>query len=70
MLRDALLVSELSSLIQFLAEPGAAAVRPVVYYRYFTDAFHHGLTHGQVYTTGDQTAVRSERPPAKVPFLA
>lgn len=35
-LRDALLVSELSSLIQFLAEPGAAAVRPVVYYRYFT----------------------------------
>lgn len=31
--------------------------RRTVYYRYFTDAFHHGLAHGQVYTTGDQTAV-------------
>ncbi|GIJ22854.1 GNAT family N-acetyltransferase [Micromonospora lutea] len=31
--------------------------RGAVYYRYFRDAFHHGLEHGAVYTTGDQCAV-------------
>ncbi|MFI7026959.1 GNAT family N-acetyltransferase [Micromonospora sp. NPDC049900] len=31
--------------------------RHTVYYRYFTDAFRHGLEHGQVYTTSGQTAV-------------
>ena len=28
-----------------------------VYYRYFRDALQHGLEHGQVHTTGDQSAV-------------
>nr|WP_205807709.1 GNAT family N-acetyltransferase [Micromonospora sp. HNM0581] len=31
--------------------------RRTVYYRYFTDALHQGLEHGQVYTTSDLTAV-------------
>ncbi|GAB3849202.1 GNAT family N-acetyltransferase [Micromonospora andamanensis] len=31
--------------------------RRTVYHRYFTDAFHQGLAHGQVHTTADQTAV-------------
>ncbi|TCB96504.1 N-acetyltransferase [Micromonospora zingiberis] len=31
--------------------------RRTVYYRYFRDALHHGLEHGQVHTTADQTAV-------------
>ncbi|BCJ61571.1 GNAT family N-acetyltransferase [Micromonospora endophytica] len=31
--------------------------RRAVYYRYFRDAFHHGLAHGEVYTTDDQSAV-------------
>ncbi|MGW0505947.1 GNAT family N-acetyltransferase [Micromonospora sp. NPDC003241] len=31
--------------------------RRTVYYRYFRDAFYHGLEHGQVHTTADQTAV-------------
>jgi hypothetical protein len=35
LLRDSLLLSELSSLIEFLSSPGAAPVVPVVYYRYF-----------------------------------
>ncbi|PZG17145.1 GNAT family N-acetyltransferase [Micromonospora craterilacus] len=33
------------------------ADRRTVYYRYFKDAFHHGLEHGQVHTTSDQYAV-------------
>ncbi|TCB89400.1 N-acetyltransferase [Micromonospora zingiberis] len=31
--------------------------RCAVYYRYFRDALHHGLKHGEVYTTSDQSAV-------------
>ncbi|PZG08050.1 GNAT family N-acetyltransferase, partial [Micromonospora craterilacus] len=31
--------------------------RRTVYYRYFTDAFYHGLERGQVHTTGDRSAV-------------
>ncbi|GGM66785.1 N-acetyltransferase [Micromonospora sonchi] len=31
--------------------------RRAVYYRYFRDAFLHGLKHGEVYTTSDQSAV-------------
>ncbi|PZG04659.1 GNAT family N-acetyltransferase, partial [Micromonospora craterilacus] len=31
--------------------------RRTVYYRYFRDALYHGLQHGQVHTTSDQTAV-------------
>ncbi|MEV6814472.1 GNAT family N-acetyltransferase [Micromonospora sp. NPDC051296] len=31
--------------------------RRTVYYRYFRDALQHGLQHGEVYTTGDQSAV-------------
>ncbi|WP_433530618.1 GNAT family N-acetyltransferase [Micromonospora sp. CA-263727] len=30
--------------------------RRTVYYQYFRDAFYHGVEHGQVYTTSDQTA--------------
>lgn len=35
LLRDGLLLAELSNLIEYLAGAGAASVRPVVYYRYF-----------------------------------
>ncbi|WP_433528383.1 GNAT family N-acetyltransferase [Micromonospora sp. CA-263727] len=31
--------------------------RRTIYYRYFKDAYHHGLEHGLVHTTTDQTAV-------------
>ncbi|PZG08819.1 GNAT family N-acetyltransferase [Micromonospora craterilacus] len=31
--------------------------RRTVYYRYFRDALQHGLQHGEVHTTGDQSAV-------------
>ena len=31
--------------------------RRAVYYRYFPDALQHGLEHGKVYTTSDQSAV-------------
>ncbi|MEV2241046.1 GNAT family N-acetyltransferase [Micromonospora sp. NPDC049891] len=31
--------------------------RRTVFYRYFTDALHHALEHGQVHTTADQMAV-------------
>ncbi|WP_346775931.1 GNAT family N-acetyltransferase [Micromonospora sp. HNM0581] len=44
--------------------------RRTVYYRYFRDAFYHGLDHGEVHTTGGQTAVaiwyhRREAVPAR-----